>query len=165
VNNPGKCSEKEHSIIWSRANYSASSEHGRKTMADVRLKQNLIIDGKFYVRGSLVDEKLVPPKFCTETYVENLQTRDKVLLLRDLSFMSVPRAGSDGIATSFPVHLAAGELLDLSQVPASKRESLIEGLDYREAWTFEEAEALRKAQEDVYQPLETEPVVSPTGYR
>jgi hypothetical protein len=41
--------------------------------------------------------------------------------------MSHRRPSADGIPASYPAHLAAGELLDLAQVPASK--SLVEGLD------------------------------------
>jgi hypothetical protein len=83
-----------------------------------------------------------------------------VLLLRDLGFMSLPRPGADGVSTSFPIHIAAGELLELARVPASKRQSLKEGEDYRSQWTFEEAEALRKSAQDIYQQqLEAEPVI------
>jgi hypothetical protein len=120
-------------------------------MPDVRLKINMIIGGKFHARGSVMDESLVPENLRKPDYI-NQDPGDregKVLLLRDLSFQSLPRPMSDGVPTSFPTHCARGELFDLALVPASKRESLVEGLDYKTDWTFEEAEALQKAQEDV----------------
>lgn len=131
-------------------------------MADVRLRQNLIIDGKLHVRGSLLDPELIPERFRTETHIaHDLQDRGgKVLLLRDLSFYSLPRPSADGVPASFPVYLAAGELLDLSQVPASHRESLVEELDYRSQWTYEDQAELRRTAEDAYlKQLEAEPVI------
>ena len=79
----------------------------------------------------------------------DLENREgKVLLLRDLSFQSLPRSSPSGIPTSFPTHVAVGELIDLVQVPASKRESLVEGLDFKSDWSFEELTRLQKAQEE-----------------
>jgi hypothetical protein len=127
-----------------------------------RLKVNTISGGKFIKRDSIVDDSILPEHLRTDAYVaDDLADRSgKVLLLRDLSFMSLPRSSASGIATSFPVHLAAGELLELNQVPASKRESLVEGLDYKTDWTFEEAAQLQKAQEDIYaHAIETEPTI------
>lgn len=137
-------------------------------MANVRLRTNLILDGKFHVRGSVLDEALIPKHLRDSDHVDyDLESREgKVLLLRDLSFQNLPRPMSDGVLTTFPCHLTAGELLDLAQVPESKRLELVEGLDYRAQWTFEEAEALRKAQEDIYanaKQLEAEPESVPTG--
>jgi hypothetical protein len=66
-------------------------------MSSLRLKQNLIINGKFHPSGSLLDKALIPPKFLTETYVADPQNREgRVLLLRNLSFMSRPKPDSSG---------------------------------------------------------------------
>jgi hypothetical protein len=139
-----------------------------------RLLVNTILDGKFVERGSIVDDSVLSERLKTEAYVAyDLEDRGgKVLLLRDLSFMGLPRPSADGIPTSFPTHLAAGELLDLTQVPESKRKSLVEGLDYREKWTHDDLTAMRTGQQDIYassdslkaEPaveLETEPAVAP----
>jgi hypothetical protein len=112
----------------------------------------------------------LPDHLKTETYVayDLEDTGGKVLLLRDLSFQSLPRRSASGIPTSFPTHLAAGELIDLAQVPASRRESLVEGLDYRSQWSNEEQAELQKAEAETYQQQpeqpEAEPAVS-TGNR
>jgi hypothetical protein len=123
---------------------------------NVRLKVNMIIDGKNYPRGSVVDDQLIPERFRTEEFIASLEdTGGKVLLLRDLSFQSLPRPSADGIATSFPTHLAMGELLDLTQVPEGERRELIEGLDFRQSWSHEEMVQLQKAQEDIYRDSES----------
>jgi hypothetical protein len=120
-------------------------------MSSLRLKQNLIINGKFHPSGSLLDKALIPPKFLTETYVADPQNREgRVLLLRNLSFMSRPKPDSSGVATSYPVHVGAGELFDLAQVPESDRKSLKEGEDFKTDWTLQELAAMRRAQEDIY---------------
>jgi hypothetical protein len=54
----------------------------------------------------------------------------------------------------------AGELLDLSHVPASHRESLKEGSDLKNAWTNEERAQLQKTAQDAYlKQFQPEPAV------
>jgi hypothetical protein len=138
-------------------------------MANVRLKTNVIAGGKFLVRGSVIDDAILPEHLKTEEYVAyDLEDRaGKVLLLRDLAFMSLPRPGADGTPTSFPIHLAQGELLDLSTVPEHKRQSLKEGEDFKTEWSLEEQQQLQKAQEDIYRelPEEAEEMAVPTASR
>jgi hypothetical protein len=95
-------------------------------MANVRLRVNLIADGKFHVRGSLLDEKLIPKHLRDADHVDyDLQNREgRVLLLRDLNFSTIPRPDSDGVPVSFPARVTAGQLFDLSRVPESYRQSL-----------------------------------------
>lgn len=129
-------------------------------MANVRLRNNLIADGKFYPRGSVVDEALVPPHL--HDHVDrDLQNREgKVLLLRTLNFSTVQRPDSDGVPVSFPTQVAAGQLFDLERVPESRRQSLKEGEDYCTNWTYEQQAQLLKEQEDIYaQGLVAEPVI------
>jgi hypothetical protein len=129
---------------------------------NVRLKTNVIISGKNYPRDSIVDVTLLPEHLRTEEYVAGLEDTDgKVLLLRDLHYQSLPRPSASGIATSFPVHRAMGELIDLAIVPASRRESLKEGEDYNTDWTYEEQEQLKLAQADIYK--ESESFQPPSG--
>jgi hypothetical protein len=110
----------------------------------------VIVDGKFIERDSVIDDAILPEHLKTEAYVAyDLEDRDgKVLLLRDLSFQSVPKPGADGIPTSYPVHVMAGGLLDLSKVPTAHR--LKEGLDYATKWTLEEQKQLQKTEEEAY---------------
>ena len=131
----------------------------------VRLKTNLIADGKFYARDSIVDDAIVPEHLRNEVAAYDLEDRDgKVLVLRDLTFQSIPKAGSDGIHTSYPVHAAAGEVLDLNQVPALHRKQLKEGTDYATKWTNDERAQLQKAAQEVYlKHFESEP--APAGAR
>jgi hypothetical protein len=130
----------------------------------VRLKTNLIADGKFYERDSIVDDSIIPEHLKTEAYVaHDMEDRGgRVLILRDLAFQSLPSKGADGVPTSFPVHVMAGALLDLSHVPASHRQKLKEGSDYAKSWTREQQKQLQKAAQDAYQKqFETEPAVQP----
>jgi hypothetical protein len=129
-------------------------------MADVRLKVNMIIDGKLYPRETVLDAELIPERFRNETHIEHdLQNREGVLLLRDLSFYT-RRLSADGIATNFPTHVAAGELLDLSRVPESHRKSLKEGEDFKSDWSFADQAELRRTADDAYlKQFETEPVI------
>jgi hypothetical protein len=123
---------------------------------NVRLKTNLIHNGKLINRGSIIDDSTLPERFRSEEYVASLEdTGGKVLLLRDLSFQSLPRSSASGIDTSFPTHLAMGELLDLTQVPEGKRRELIEGLDFRQAWSHEEMVKLQLERSDIYRNSES----------
>jgi hypothetical protein len=73
-----------------------------------------------------------------------------------LNFNSPPQPGSDGVPTSYPVHLAVGELLDLATVPVSQRQAMVEGLDYRKAWTHEEQSQLKRSRSDIYRESEAD---------
>jgi hypothetical protein len=84
--------------------------------------------------------------------------------LRDLSFPSVPRPSADGTPTSYPVQVAAGQLLDLKTVPEAHRRSLTEGTDFKTDWNFEEQEALLKSEEAAYlKQFEAEQPEVPAG--
>ena len=61
-----------------------------------RLKTNIILDGKFIERDSVIDDQLLPASYKTEAVISyDVQVRDdgKVLVLRDLAFQSVPWCG------------------------------------------------------------------------
>jgi hypothetical protein len=121
---------------------------------NVKLKVNVISGARNYPRDSVVDDQMLPKHLRTEEYVASLEdTGGKVLLLRDLSFQSLPRSSASGIATSFPTYVAAGELIDLAQVP--HRKSLKEGEDYKTNWTFEEQEQLKLKRSDIYRDSES----------
>jgi hypothetical protein len=125
------------------------------------LRQNFIVDGKLYQRGSVVDAELISPHLHTPAHIDrDLQDQHGlVLLLRDLSFQSLPRSSASGIPTSFPTQCAAGELLDLAQVPESCQKSLKEGEDFKTAWTYEEQKELQARLHDGYlKQFETEAV-------
>jgi hypothetical protein len=60
------------------------------------LKTNIILDGKFIERDSVIDDQLLPASYKTEAVISyDVQVRDdgKVLVLRDLAFQSVPWCG------------------------------------------------------------------------
>ena len=117
-----------------------------------RLLVNTIIGGKFIPRDTVIDDAQLTERLKIEAYITyDLEDREgKVLLLRDLSFQSIPKPGSDGIPTSYPVHVSAGELLDLQAVPPYQRKSLREGEDYATKWTREEQQQLQQAAEVDY---------------
>ena len=123
---------------------------------NVRLKVNVISGGKLYPRDSVVDDAMLSERQKTEEYIayDLEDAGGKVLLLRDFSFQSLPRPSASGVATSFPTHLAMGELLDLEQVPEGKRGELEEGLDFREKWTHEEQAQHKLSRADIYRESE-----------
>jgi hypothetical protein len=131
-------------------------------MSTVRIRTNFIVNGKFHVRGSLLDLELIPPHLRDSDHIDlDLENRGgKVMILHDLSFMSSPREGSDGVPTSFPTWLRAGSLVELDTLPAVCRENLQEGRDFKSAWVDGEPEQVQKAAEaaDLKQ-LEAEPVL------
>jgi hypothetical protein len=132
-----------------------------------RLKHNVIDQGKFHPRDSIIDDAILPDHLKTSEYVEyDLKNRGgKVLLLRDLSFTSPPRPASDGVMTSYPVRVGAGELVELAALPADTRKSLQEGTDYKTDWAFgEEKEVQRTADAEYLKQFQKEPEV-PTGWR
>jgi hypothetical protein len=130
-------------------------------MASVRLKVNMIIDGKLYNRDSVVDDELIPERFRDATQVDyDLKNRGGVMLLHDLSFMSLPRPSADGILTSYPVWLKAGSLVELATLPAVCRETLVEGRDFKTEWADGEPEQVQSAAEAAdLQQLMAEPVI------
>ena len=129
-----------------------------------RLKTNFIAEGKFYARESIVDDAIIPEHLKAEVAAYDVEDRDgKVLALRDLTFQSIASAGSDGVRTSYPVHVMAGETLNLNQVPAGHRERLKEGSDFATKWTNDERQQLQKASDEVYLKYFDEP--SPAGAR
>jgi hypothetical protein len=130
-------------------------------MASVRLKVNMIIDGEHYVRGSLLEDSLIPPHLRTEANIEHdIAHREGVMLLHDLSFQSLPRPSADGILTSYPVWLRAGSLVELATLPAVCRETLMEGRDFKTEWADGEPEQVQRAAEAVdLQQLIAEPVI------
>lgn len=132
-------------------------------MASVRLKISMIIDGKLHARGSVLDEALVPKDLRIPDYIAYPDDRGgQVMALRELHFSSL-RPMSDGVITSFPITVMAGQLIDLATVPVAYRESLKEGTDYKADWTYEEQQQLLQAEEEAYlKQFNTEPEV-PTG--
>ena len=127
-----------------------------------RLLQNTIIGGKFIERGTIVDDTELTERLKIDTVVayDLEDCGGKVLVLRDLSFQSIAKPGSDGVRVSYPTLVASGELLDLSKVPPSHRRSLTEGSDYKTKWTLEEQKQLQNAEQAAYlKQFETETVI------
>ncbi len=133
----------------------------------IRLKVNIIINGKSHPRGSLLEESLIPERLRNETHIarDPEDRQGLVLLLRDLSFQSLPRGSASGIPTSFPTHIAAGELLDLEQVPESYRKSLKEGEDFKTTFSFEEVERFQRIEADIYHQQPNAEPAAVTGSR
>jgi hypothetical protein len=129
-----------------------------------RLKHNAVSGGRLYPRDSIVDDGILSERQKIECAAYDLENRSGVLLLRDLSFQSDPIRGSDGVPTSYPVMLIAGELMDLSKVPAAMRQKLKEGEHFKTDWSFEDQAEVRRAAKEAYlKQFETESAV-PTGW-
>ena len=98
----------------------------------VKLRNNVIIDGQMYTRGSIIAENLLPEHLRGEEYVtEDLDHRDgKVLLLTDFMYSSM----APGTTTHYPVSLEAGETINLEDIPERQRQDLIEGTHFLVQW-------------------------------
>jgi hypothetical protein len=130
---------------------------------NVRLKTNLILaGGRFLARESVVDIELVPPHLRDPAHIDrDLENRGLALLLRDLSYQSEPKLDSSGVLTRYPVQVMAGELIDLTQIPASRRQAMVEGEDFKTNWSFaDQAEVRRAARETYLDQFTVEPVAA-----
>jgi hypothetical protein len=98
---------------------------------NVRLKVNVISDGKNYPFDSVVDEAILPPHMRTKEYVayDLDDMGGKVMILREVNF-NVTRMDDDGVRTNYPVMRSAGELISVEEIP----EGWVEGEDYKSSW-------------------------------
>jgi hypothetical protein len=119
-------------------------------MAKVRLKCNMIVNRKHLNRGQVVDDSELTELLRGEQYVdyEDLGGREnQVLLLHGLQYSGHPQKhGEYGVNMSFPVTLAAGELVNLEDIPERHRDTLQEGEDYITEWTEKQRQQLRHEQ-------------------
>jgi hypothetical protein len=115
-------------------------ETGKNQMK--RLKVNLIVGGKFYPRGDIIAEEIVPLKFRGEEYCADVEDQETgmVMLLRPLSFMT-PQTHEPGRVANFQQTLAADTLIAWDDIPERVRVRLEEGVHF--VWQWNEAE--RKA--------------------
>jgi hypothetical protein len=101
-------------------------------MAKCRLKCNLIMDGKFLARDSVIDDSKLPEHLKMEehvSYTDLAGRQNRVLLLHGLQFSREQIV--NGQLTGFPVTCEQGELLDLSEVSEREKKSLKEGIDFK----------------------------------
>jgi hypothetical protein len=112
----------------------------------VRLKQNIILDGKFIAAGNIVDDELLTEQLKTEAVItSDLEDHGKVMLLRDLNYTTCHRDG-EGFDVRRPVMLGAGELVNADQIQADWQE----GKDYKFGWTPEERRLLQEKEDAEY---------------
>jgi hypothetical protein len=113
-------------------------------MAKCRLKCNLIVGGKHLNRGQVVDDSVLTDLLKGEQYVDYEDLGGRVMLLHGLQYNGHPQKhGEYGTNLSFPVTLAAAELVDLEDIPERQRDMLQEGDDYITNWTEEQRQQLR----------------------
>jgi hypothetical protein len=130
-----------------------------------RLRHNVVSDGRFYPRDTIVDDQMLG-RLKTEEYVSyDLEegTGGKILILREANFTTT-RVDHDGVRVSFPVMRAAGELISREEIPDGWKE----GEDYKSNWTPEERAEVQAKENEAYlkqfQPEPLEPAVQ-AGWR
>jgi hypothetical protein len=115
----------------------------------VRLKTNLIADGKFIERGSIIDDELLTDRIKGDTSIVSydLEDREKAMLLREMNFNKASQQLDDeGFNVSRPVMLAAGELIPAEEVPAG----WVEGKDFKFGWTPDERRLVQEQESAAY---------------
>jgi hypothetical protein len=131
----------------------------------VRLKQNVIADGKFYVRDSVIDDELLPAhlKENQSVVTHDLDDRTKAMALKELHYNTRYTDG-EGFDVRRPVMLGAGELIDTNQIQPEWKE----GTDFKYGWSPEERRAIQDRSEAEYlkqfQPKSEEPYENVIGY-
>jgi hypothetical protein len=116
-------------------------------MGQVRLKSNLIFDGKHYARGTVMDRQNIPLKFRTSEYCGEIGDREGlVLLLTDVNYMQEVK-GSDGRKIHMQATMGADTVVELGSIPEKTREELVEGTHYVTDWDEQE---LYRRQMNVY---------------
>jgi hypothetical protein len=107
-------------------------------MSQVRLRTNLIFDGKHYAKGSVVALKDLPVKFRGEEYCCDVEDKGgMVLLIADVSYMMPVQRTSGG-----PIHMQqtayAGSVIELASLPKATREWLVPNEHYLTDWDEDE---------------------------
>jgi hypothetical protein len=130
----------------------------------VRLKQNIILDGKFIAAGNIIDDELLTEQLKTEAVItSDLEDRGKAMLLRELNFSS-RYVDHEGFNVSRPVMWGAGELVEADQIQPEWKE----GTDFKYGWSPEERRALQQRSQEKYvsqfQSKSEEPYENVTGY-
>jgi hypothetical protein len=124
----------------------------------VRLKQNIILDSKFYERGSVIDDELLPDhlKENASVITRDLEDRSKAMLLKEMHYSTCYR-DHEGFNVSQPKMLGIGELIASEEIPEGWRENE----DFKFGWTPEERRAIQQRAGEEYvsqfQPKSEEP--------
>lgn len=111
----------------------------------VRLKQNVIVDGKFIERDSVVDDQILPERLRTEAVIGDLEDRSQALVLKEMNF-NTSHVDHEGFKVSQPVMLGVGQLISAREIP----DSWIEGRDFKYSWTPEERRLLMEKENKIY---------------
>jgi hypothetical protein len=123
-----------------------------------RLRQNVIVVGKFIKRDSAIDDAMLSEHLRTEALIayDLADMGGKVMLLRELNFTTT-RVDHEGVRVSLPMMLAAGELVERGEIPDGWKD----GQDYKSSWTPEERRELQEKENAAFlkqfqpEPLET----------
>ena len=130
----------------------------------VRLKTNLIADGKFIERGSIIDDESLTDRIKGDASIVSydLEDREKAMLLREMNF-NTSHLDHEGFNVSQPVMLGAGELIPAEEIPAD----WVEGKDFKFGWTPEERRQVQDKESAEYlkQFQSDENSYDVTGYR
>jgi hypothetical protein len=128
------------------------------------LKTNLIADGKFIERGSIIDDESLTDRIKGDASIVSydLEDREKAMLLREMNF-NTSHLDHEGFNVSQPVMLGAGELIPAEEIPAD----WVEGKDFKFGWTPEERRQVQDKESAEYlkQFQSDENSYDVTGYR
>src|SRR6516164_5013256 len=131
----------------------------------VRLKQNIIIEGKFIAAGNIIDDEALPAdlKENQSVVTRDLDDRTKAMALKELNYNTSYR-DHEGFNVTRPVMRAIGELIATDQIQPEWKENV----DYKFGWTPEERRAIQDRSEQEFlrqfQPKSDEPYENAIGY-
>ena len=113
----------------------------------VRLKTNLIADGKFIERGSIINDESLTDRIKGDPSIVSydLEDREKAMLLREMNF-TTSHVDDEGFNVSRPAMLGAGELIPAEEIPAG----WVEGKDFKFGWTPDERRSLQEQESAEY---------------
>jgi hypothetical protein len=126
---------------------------------------NVIIDGKFVERGSVIEDELLTPGLREDPSVvtRDLEDRGKAMLLKEMHYSTCYR-DHEGFNVSQPKMLGIGELIASEEIPEGWRENE----DFKYGWTPEERRLIQQRAGEEYvsqfQPKSEEPYENIIGY-
>lgn len=124
-----------------------------------RLKQNVIANGRFYERDSVIDDEIIGELKTNKAILTyDLEDRSEAMILRELN-LNVLQTDQEGFSVSRPRMMATGQTVAAREIPTDWQE----GRDYKFGWTLEERRELQEKSAAYLKQFQPEPVVPGRG--
>jgi hypothetical protein len=116
-----------------------------------RLLQNLIIGGKHFSRGIVLDDSKIPENLREYCSYEDLEGKEgRVLLLEGITYNTEQIDPVTKQRTGYPITLARGELVRLDEIPLRQRTDWVDGREYKSDWVEADRVQLRQEETQEY---------------